>query len=191
MELPEILEIFNIIVSALLGIISIGIAFVAIRQSNKSIKLTEESIEGANRPYIAAYLTSIQATSTILEYVVIKNFGQTGATINSIKVIPEYKYEKQDLNNGNPFKNLDNHFIAPGQSLTFFVGGSGNDYTSVPNRIIRINYKTSNKNYNEDFCFNEEALTSAMLHAKTTPNNASKDTQILTQVAQEMIRQKL
>ena len=191
MKFSEILELLNIVIPAFLGIVSIAIAYVAIRQSNKSIKLTEESIEDANRPYVVAYLTSMQVTNTIIEYVVIKNFGQTGATINSIQVIPDYEYEGHDLNNGNPFKDINNHFIAPGQSLTFIVGAGGNDYISVPDRTIRINYKTANKTYSEDFHFNETSISSSILHAKADPSQVSKDTKLLIRAFQELIRQKL
>lgn len=86
----DIIEIVSIITSTLLSVISLWIAVKSLKQSQKSIEIAELSIEESNRPYVVVYRDFIQVLNTAHEYLVIKNFGNTGATIDSLEISPPY-----------------------------------------------------------------------------------------------------
>src|SRR5699024_10838187 len=79
------------VIQAFAATIGIIISLIALWQSKKSIKLTEKSIREANRPVIAMYLEYTQVLNTPKEYLVIKHFGNTHATIYSIEMDTKFQ----------------------------------------------------------------------------------------------------
>lgn len=96
-----------------LTISTVIISLVALFQSNKSIRMTEQSIKDANRPYLSVYAETID-TIYFSAHLVLKNFGNTSAKILNISVegIPKKTNFPID------FSSLIGGVIAPNQKFT-------------------------------------------------------------------------
>ena len=107
MSTKEIIEVGL----ALIGLI---VSFVAIWQSRKSIKLTEQSIRDANRPYIGISIESID-TVYLEKFIVFKNYGNSSAKLTSL----EFKSETSNIAFiKNNMQSLVDGTIMPGQKFT-------------------------------------------------------------------------
>lgn len=161
-------------ISAFVAIISIIIAVATLKQTNR---ITKE----ANRPYVVLYYDSIQVTSTIVNYLVIKNLGRTGAVIDSVSHFPlfESKYGRT------PFTELQNHFIAPNQTVT-----TACDLKECKEPVtFEVKYHDQGKTYYETFIINHQAISPNIL-AKTSDTNAPLE-KIVAYATQELIRKQL
>lgn len=168
MNITDFIQVF-------VSIIALFLSYIAIKQTNKSI-------HEASRPYVVAYFTSIKITVTEQIILVIKNYGQSGAIIDSIDIIPELSYKKENNYleksvDGNPFKKIRNHFIAPGQSLKAVVSSQGEGMILlVKNRKVIIEYHDSQKNtYKEILEFDELEWSGLLQHPRVTTTHSSKD----------------
>ncbi|MBC2066997.1 hypothetical protein [Listeria booriae] len=110
---PSAMSISDII-QLLAIIISLAVSIVAIRQTRKSLRITEQSIQDANRPYLAMYVESVELGMSISKYFVLKNFGNTSATILDIS----FNKELDILNKEFSMSSLINGTIAPGQKFS-------------------------------------------------------------------------
>src|SRR5699024_12699104 len=72
------------------SIVGVIVAIVALGISVASLIQNQKSIERANRPYVVVYLDILQLLSTRNKFIIVKNFGKTGAIINSLTFSPEY-----------------------------------------------------------------------------------------------------
>ncbi|HFU7087202.1 TPA: hypothetical protein ACGN8S_002237 [Bacillus cereus] len=172
------------IITSIVGII---ISMVAVFISVGSLRATRSSIEEANRPYVVVYREYIQVLSNIHEYVVIKNFGKSGATIDSLIFEPTYL----DAMRGKEiFKNAKNTFIAPGQSISTIV--SVNPFDGERNDKIKatIKYHTDKKEYQEIITLNE-AILHDMVFTKSKPSKSKSIEEIMTKATEEMLRRRL
>ncbi|MGG5316431.1 hypothetical protein [Enterococcus sp. AZ072] len=109
MEITDLIQLFAIITSLIVSV-------VAILQTRKSIKMTEESIRDANRPYLSIYVETIEISS-FSKYFVIKNFGVTSAKILDLSFSRELDSSNKKFN----MNSLINGTLAPGQKLTSFM----------------------------------------------------------------------
>ncbi|QWH20729.1 hypothetical protein EXW62_27415 (plasmid) [Bacillus mycoides] len=181
----------NINISDLVQVISpivgIVISIVAITISVLSLKVTKNSIEEANRPYVVVYREYIQVLSNIHEYVVIKNFGKSGATIDSLIFEPTYL---DSMRGKEVFKNVKDTFIAPGQSISTVV--STNPFDGERNDKIKatIKYHTDKKEYQEIITLNEELLHD-MAFTKSKPSKGRSIEEIMTRATEEILRRRL
>ena len=82
--LSDIINIISIIASTSVSIIAIYYSHKAVKTASEANKLTAEITEEANRPVIVAYLDTIEIND-FHKYLVIKNFGNTSATILDFK----------------------------------------------------------------------------------------------------------
>lgn len=188
LTVSDVIEIVSIITGSLLSIISLWIAVKSLKQSQKSIELAELSIEEANRPYVVVYRDFIQVLSTAHEYLVIKNFGNTGATIDSLKIDPPYTNDS-DIH-FNDFSNLKNTFIAPGQSISSAIfANAANNKRSGETKFF-IDYHTSQKCYSDIFCINEN-ISRDILVTKTNPSKNKTVEEILVKTSEELLRRSL
>ena len=131
MTLSEIIEILSIIFSTIIGAISIYYSNKAIKIASEANKLTAEITADANRPVVVAYLETVEIES-FHKYMVIKNFGNTPATILDLKFMRSI--DKYDFN----MSSLIGCTIAPSQKFMHFI----NDETEG---IVRVNiiYQTA------------------------------------------------
>ncbi|MDO4604691.1 MAG: hypothetical protein Q4B23_01795 [Helcococcus sp.] len=81
-------EIFEIVLSG----IGLLVSVVAIWQSKKAIKLTEQSIKDANRPYVGISMDKVD-TVYFEKFIMIKNYGNSSARVISIEFLDNVKKE--------------------------------------------------------------------------------------------------
>ena len=153
------------------------ISIVAVVISVKSLKQSEYSITQANRPYVVVYREYIQILDAVHELIVIKNFGKSGALIESITFSPEYKDRVNGFNK-NLFRNINNTFIAPNQSITTVVSIDALNDKAKREGITQVQvsyYDLSSKNkdkYIEIFKINED-LRKDLVFSKSSPEKRS------------------
>ena len=183
----DVIEIVSIITGALLSIISLWIAVKSLKQSQKSIELAELSIEESNRPYVVVYRDFVQVLNTAHEYLVIKNFGNTGATIDSLEISPPYN--DSDVN-FDDFKNINNTFIAPRQSINSAVFANSANNRRAGITRISIKYHTDCKTYSDVFCINEDIMRDIII-SKTNPAKSKTVEEVIVKSAEELLRRNL
>lgn len=161
MSISDWIEVIGIISSFLLSA-------VALWQSRKSIKLTEESIHDANRPYISIYTESID-TIYFSKHIALKNFGNTSAKIINIDMASD-----QDEKFKGDFSSLIGGSIAPNQKFTTALP------TKFKNRLcFKISYQDlSGTIYTEIFNVKTD-MTNSQLWAS---NESQKDSQEATAI---------
>lgn len=107
---PDILELSLTAVTAIVGIASIIIAVLTLRQNNKMI-------ESSTRPVVKVYLTQtyIQA---VHHYLILKNFGASSATITKFEFDCDFDLSKISYEDvGKPFSHIVGTELAPSQSI--------------------------------------------------------------------------
>ena len=173
MTTSNIINLACTIVTALTSVISIIIAVSTLKQTNK---ITKE----ANRPYVCASLEYIAMTPIKELYLVIKNYGATGATIKSVS----FSKTPTFLLGTKMFENLTNSFIAPGQSIST----TGN-FKDIDDFIVTIEYVNGKDAYKEAFKLSPNALISAISYnTSAIPNPEINLT--LVNTTREIIRNK-
>ena len=170
MSNSDIIQIISIVCTSFLSIIAIIISILTLRQNNKIIF-------ESNKPNLSIFAKVFNFSSPHL-YLVLKNFGNSGATIININYDNELNsyFEKQ------PFKNMNNVFIAPNQSFVYALDNDKN-LDDVIN--YEIEYQYLNKTY-------KEKNVVSFRHYKDiafTKIHSSKDEKEISDVLQEMIIQ--
>ena len=173
---------------ALLGIIVTAfLTFVSLWQSKTAINLTKQSIEEANRPYVVLYYDETQTVHSIHTYLIIKNFGNTGAYIESVTASP--KIGSYPVWENNPFELFSNHFIAPKQSVTSTIFVQGIDHhKQVADRVYLLKYRDMSGNkYEERFVFDETDNYKRVFSMSNPSDNQSIES-VIAKSFQELIR---
>lgn len=161
MDISTKVNIILCVLSFALAAISVITVVIAIRQNHIMI-------ENSTRPYIAMYSASSDIQS-VHYYLCIKNFGQTGALINSFSCdqdLKEYSYDEEYV----PFKHLSSTFIAPGQSFVYNVDPQKIFKNPQP-LTFNIEYTANNKRYSDTFTINIDA-DSDKLHLRASTKGA-------------------
>lgn len=99
-------------ISVVTAIVSIASIIIAVR----SLKVTQKSIEDANRPYVYCYI-STSSVGTFSKYFIIRNSGTTPAYIDDLKF---KNAEGVFLKNNYPVSVIG-ATIAPGQQLATWM----------------------------------------------------------------------
>lgn len=175
MQLTDIFQLIGIIVSSLIGLIAILVSVITLRQNNKMI-------EESTRPYVVAYNDLVNGSGTPIQFLIIKNFGQTAAIIDSILINPKVDVIYSD----GMFKHMKNQCIAPGQSYTTAFKLSDCSITLT----VEISYHSASKSYNEIFEISQKAI-SDHVHAKVVANDSTKALKILAGCFQDYLRSNL
>ncbi|MGC6570128.1 hypothetical protein [Streptococcus sp. VTCC 12886] len=138
MTTSDIIEILSIITSTIIGLISIYYSNKAIKIASNANKLTAEITAETNRPVVVAYLETVEIES-FHKYMVIKNFGNTPATILDLKFIQSI--DEYDFN----MSSLIGYTIAPSQKFMHVID---NDLKGTV--IVNIIYQTvTGQNFDE------------------------------------------
>ncbi|WP_439424795.1 hypothetical protein ACKP2L_05130 [Oenococcus alcoholitolerans] len=75
-----------------------------------------------SRPYLGAFLVTVENSKmTAAQYLTIKNFGKTSATIKEIKLSKEAKDIENLIPTADRFESLKNFVLAPGQKVSFMT----------------------------------------------------------------------
>lgn len=167
-------EIIQLIISGITVIISLS-----------SFLYTNKIQRDSKKPYVVAYLNKFKMSNIDLVFLVVKNFGKTGATILSIESNVDLKTNDLEYEN-NPLSHLKNIFIAPNQS--FYSALSASDKAGALNQnqfTITITYLDNrNKKQQQSFPLN---VTSAELldHVSVAPTDSSGIEKALYLIASE------
>lgn len=151
MTLSDKIQLATCIVTAFIGMVSIAVAIFTLRANNRMI-------EESTRPYLVFYIDMVNTGSNHY-YIILKNFGTSGATINSLTT--DFDLNKLSLlpdSNENPFSNIKNTFMAPDQKLytTLF----NQNFKDLPDELrFSISYtSTSGLSYSDTFNINFNSL---------------------------------
>ena len=172
----DIIEIVSIICSSILSIVAIIISVLTLVQNNKMIF-------ESNKPNITIFSKILNFTSPY-PFLVLKNFGVSGATILSI----EYDGNLKNYLEREPFKNMKNVFIAPNQTFVYSLNHENFDYDKIFN--FKITYKYLNKTYTEEHQVSFSQYLD-IAYIKNHLSKSSSDTKELSDVLQEMIIQNI
>ena len=167
------------ILSFILAAISVVTVVITLRQNNRMIEET-------NRPYITIYGDETNF-STPQFYIVIKNFGKTGATITQLKCdidLSKYSYQTGIT----PFKNINGTMLAPNQNIVCNIDNKelGKDNVEIIN--FTISYTANGKIYNENYPVNYFALKK---NITTKSSTQDKELKTISYVLQEMVQKDL
>lgn len=158
-------------ISLIAAIASFSLGASAIWQSRKSIKLTEQSITNANRPYVTIYVE----TYTSLYYeknLILKNYGNTVAKIKNI----EFLTSIDSHNETKKMKSAIGATLMPNQKLSTFIP---DDFEEIIK--VKLHYEDLNgKPYNELV----EVKTDLKADFFYTKPSLSSDTNISTAIKQ-------
>lgn len=178
LTLSDYIQILGIIASLTTSIIAIVISI-------KTLKQSSQMIEESTRPYLAIYLNRANFQSP-RSYLILKNFGQSGALVTYIACdqdLSAYSYDENYV----PFNNLVGSFIAPGQSFVYCINSQkiGSDPKDL---LFAIQY-TANKNHYSDHFTVHLKLNHDILSVRTSPNG--KELQTISYALQELVEKHL
>lgn len=176
MSCSDIINIISIICSSLLSIVAIVISVLTLIQNNKMIF-------ESNKPYISIFSKVLNFTSPY-PFLVLKNFGVSGAIILNI----EYDEDLKNSFEREPFKNMNNIFIAPNQAFIYSLNQEKLDYDKVFN--FKITYRYLNKTYTEDYQISFKQYLD-IAYTKNHFKNCNADTKEISDILQEMIIQNI
>ncbi|MCI8362278.1 MAG: hypothetical protein HFJ41_03970 [Clostridia bacterium] len=174
LSISDWIEIFGIIVGFITSIVAIII-------SVKTLKQNSKMIEESTRPYITISKQVI-AISTPKEYLVLKNYGPSGAEIIDINCnIPITTMISKDVFKRDPFGYLIGTFIAPGQAFCPVFSSKNIEEENI---IFTIKYKSENKTYTTVSNIKTKQ-DHGILYTKNTSKGQELDT--ISRTLQEMI----
>lgn len=165
-EISVYVNIVLCILSFLLAAISVIIVIITIKQNNKMI-------EASNRPYVVAY-TDATYIDVTRYYIVVKNFGNSGATITKFECnfdLSRCAFDKDRI----PFSKLKNTFIAPQQSFTSVINNI-ELYKNTDSLTFYIEYTDGIKKYSDTIKIDLTA-TEDLLHMNAA-NNKTKNPEL-------------
>ena len=171
-SISDKIQIISIICTSVLSIIAIIISVLTLLQNNKMIF-------ESNKPYISIFTKAISFTSPHI-YLVLKNFGTSGATILNI----EYDEVLDTYFKRKPFEHMQNIFIAPNQSFMYPLSKAEDICQPIH---FKIKYKYLNKIYCEDHTVSFDHYND-ICYLKVHNSNDIKE---LSEVLQEMTIQNL
>lgn len=175
MDITTIINVTLCILSFILAAISVVTVVITLRQNH-------EMIENSTRPYVVAYNDLVNGASTPIQFLVIRNFGQTAATINSLSITPKVDVQYSD----EMFKHMKNQIIAPGQSYSTAFRLKDDSITLT----VHIIYSAGKKTYNENYSISQKAI-SDHVHSKIVSENGIKSLEIIAGCFQDYLRSRL
>lgn len=161
--LSDIISIISIIASTSVSIVSIYYSHKAVKIASDANKLTSEITEEANRPVIVAYLDTIEIND-FHKYLVIKNFGNTSATILDLK------FSKNVDTLGFNMSSLIGYTMAPSQKFMHILDNDLKDTIAV-----NIIYKNqTGKTYDEEYLVKTDATSKLLWIGSSDTDKTSK-----------------
>lgn len=175
MDLPTKVNIALCILSFILAAVSVITVVITLRQNSKMI-------ENSTRPYVVIYNDLVNGAGTPIQFLIIKNFGQTAATINSLEITPKVNVRYSD----ELFSHMNGQIIAPGQSYStaFKLEDSSIALTAT------ISYSVGAKTYTDIFSISQKAI-SDHVHAKVKIENLNHAQEVIAGCFQDYLRSRL
>ncbi len=182
MNISDKIQLALLITTALVGIASIVISIFTLRSSNKMI-------EESTRPYLCVYLQAINS-GTLHFYVIVKNFGSSGAKIT--KFIPDFDLEKLKAidEQKKPFGKIQGTFLAPSQKLyTTIFNVDLNNMPDIMN--FKIEYTScSGKKYSDSFVLNQDVFD-GLITGRTSVKQCDESLKIMAHSMQALLENSL
>lgn len=134
------IQFAGVLVSMIIGVASIIIAIVTLRQNSKMIA-------ESTRPYVVISFERTY-TSTQRCYFVVRNYGQTGAYLTKLECLTPDLLEnlKQD-NLERQIQSIQNVFLAPGQKICLVISSP----ITLEDVSFLVEYSAFRKKYKEVF----------------------------------------
>ena len=175
MTTSDIINIVLCILSFFLAAISVVTVVVTLRQNSKMI-------ESSTRPYVVVYgqVANFQNPSF---YLVIKNFGQSAASIQHLKCdvdLTEYAYGVDHT----PFGSIEGAFIAPQQKILCNLDPLKMSANKLKTLNFEIKYTSGSKVYLENFSINYEAFTK---NVQTRAATKDQELRIVSYTLQDLV----
>ena len=168
------IQVIAIVISTIISVISIIIAVKTLKQTNQ---ITKE----ANRAYLVATLEYTALTSIKTIYLVIRNYGNTAATIKNITCSRDVDFFL-DLE---IFENIVNTSIAPHQSITTVCDFRNNNTPFT----LTIEYIQDNDTYTDTYTLSPQAMQN-IIYSQTADSNMTTP-QAIINGAKELIRSRM
>ena len=149
METSDIIQLISVLVAIGIGITSVVISVKALKQNNL---LMRES----SRAYLSVY-GAIANFQELEYYLVLKNFGQGGATLTSLTANMDLSLLSDNPDHP-PFIGIDNTFIAPGQSFVCPISSEKFNALKTQAIIFDLYYSSNGFNYHDAFSVNLHAF---------------------------------
>lgn len=168
----DYIEILGIIVSLICSIVAIVISI-------KTLKQNSEMIENSTRPYIGVYLASTYIRDVTC-YLVVKNFGQSSAFIESFLYDFDLK-SVTDVPNYHPFGNIENSTFMPQQSNKCFIE-LGKILEKTDQINFHIVYRSGLHRYEDDISVKLNSRIGDFVNHNTSKN---KELTIISETLQD------
>lgn len=157
----DCIELFGIFISLITSIIAIVISIKTLKQNSKMI-------EDSTRPNIGVYLASTYIRD-ISCYLVVKNFGQSSAFIESFT----YDFDLKSIGNVpryNPFDNIEGSTLMPLQTNKCVI-----DLNKVLEQTHEINfhitYRSGTHKYQDTICVKLDSRIGNFVTHNTSKNH--------------------
>lgn len=166
------------------NIISSLIALIAVVISIATLQQNRNMLEESTRPYITVYVTETNFQDPT-KYLVVKNFGQTGALITKFKTYPDllsYSFSPDRR----PFGKIVNSFLAPGQTHVCNI-----DFDKARNNCnvsFEISYATKYKTYTDSITLNLTGESDNLTYRASTKN---EELEIISYTLQSLVERQL
>lgn len=174
----NIIEIIGIIASLITSIVAIIISIKTLKQNSKMI-------DDSTRPYIVVYSQTANFQSPKF-YIVVKNFGQIGAVVNSLQCdydLSTCSYNKDHV----PFTNFSGTFVAPGQAFITNIDPL-KLFKNPIDMHFSIEYQNGNKVYSDRFTINPLANSDLIQTRAATKNQELKS---ISYTLQDLVEKQL
>ncbi len=179
MTISDWINIVLSILSLVLAATSIVIVILTIRQNNKMIK-------NSTRAYVVVYGAYVHYSNSQF-YLVIRNYGTSGAIIKSLKCtidLSKYSY----FANHPPFENITNTTFAPNQNAICALDYSALDGDSISTFDITITYQSGKDTYTETYPINYAFLKGNVI---VLSSNNGKELKDISNVLQDIGKRQL
>ncbi len=173
--LSDVIQLIGICVSSLISLVAVILSLITIRQNAKSI-------EDSTRPYIVIYNDLVNGANTPIQFLIIRNFGQTAATIKKLEITPQIPVQYSD----ELFGHFKNQTIAPGQSYSTAFKLKDPSITLTAS----VTYTCGKKTYSESYSISQKAI-SDNVHAKVKVEDSIHAQQIIAGCFQDYLRSRL
>lgn len=165
-------------------IISSLIALIAVVISIATLQQNRNMLEESTRPYITVYVTETNFQNST-KYLVVKNFGQTGALITKFKTNPDLLIYSR-LPDFRPFGKIENSFLAPDQSHVCNI-----DFKKARENCIvsfEMSYSTKYKTYTDSVTLN---LTAESENLTSRASTKDEELAIISYTLQSLVERQL
>jgi len=148
MQISDWINIILCILSFVLAAISVVTVVITLKQNHQMIK-------NSTRPYVVA-MPQVTNFQEPMFYLVIKNFGASGATINDMTCdvdLSKLSFREELI----PFDNIKNTFVAPGQMLSCSLDSRKFKENEIKDFHVQLKYSDGIAEYEEKFTINYKA----------------------------------